>query len=252
MTVQIIHGACEPTLQTMERDSVQAFVTSPPYNMGREYERNTSLHSYVAWLANVVELMGSALAPGGSLWLQVGNYCRDGSTAPIDCLIYPALGRAGLTLRNRVIWTMDHGTHAKRRLSPRHEVILWATKGDDHAFHLDRIRVPQKWPGKRHFKGPKKGELSCNPLGKNPGDVWSITQVKNNHPEKTAHPCQFPEELVRRCVLATTNPGDLVVDPFGGSGTVGKVCADLGRRALLIERDERYVEIARRRLVLTR
>lgn len=247
-SITIVEGRCEPVLMGLAPGSVQCIVTSPPYNMGREYERNTDQHSYVSWLSEIIVKCGAALANGGSLWLQVGNLVRNGSTAPIDILIYPALARAGLTLRNRVIWIHDHGTHAKKRLSPRHECILWATKGDEYLFDLDPIRVPQKWPGKKHFKGPRKGELSCNPLGKNPGDVWAITQVKNNHPEKTAHPCQFPEELVRRCVLATTRPGDLVVDPFAGSGTVGRVCADLGRRALLIEREPRYVEIAKRRI----
>lgn len=247
MSVEIHHGPCEPILKSMTPGSVQAVITSPPYNMGREYESETSLHAYISWLSSIVQDIGAALALHGSLWLQVGSYVRDGATTPIDCMIFPALAKAGLTLRNRVIWVMDHGTHATKRLSPRYEVILWATKGSAY-FDLDPIRIPQLHPGKRHFKGPKKGELSCNPLGKNPGDVWPITQVKNNHPEKTAHPCQFPEELVRRCVLSTTKPGDLVVDPFGGSGTVGRVCADLGRRALLIERDAKYVEIARRRI----
>lgn len=246
--VSIVHGPCEPTLLNMPEASVQVIITSPPYNMGREYERNTDQHTYVSWLSEVVVKCGRVLAPGGSLWLQVGNLVRNGATAPIDILVYPALARAGLTLRNRVIWVHDHGTHAKRRLSPRHEAILWATKGDTYYFDLDPIRTPQKWPGKKHFKGPKKGELSCNPLGKNPGDVWAITQVKHNHPEKTAHPCQFPEELVRRCVLSTSRPGDLVLDPFAGSGTVGRVCAQVGRRALLIERDARYVEIAKQRV----
>lgn len=245
--VEVRHGACEPILMSMASGSVSCIVTSPPYNMDREYEERVSLHRYTSWLADVVQDMGRVLELHGSLWLQVGNYCRDGVVWPIDSMILPAVWKAGLTLRNRVVWTHDHGTHAKKRLSPRYETVLWATKGEPY-FDLDAIRVPQKHPGKKHFKGPKKGQLSCNPLGKNPGDVWAITQVKNNHPEKTAHPCQFPEELVRRCVLATTKPGDLVLDPFAGSGTVGRVCADHGRRALLIERDERYVGIIRERL----
>lgn len=246
--IEVIHGHCEPVLMNLKPGTVQCVVTSPPYNMGREYERNTDDHTYITWLSEVVVKCGAALADGGSLWLQVGNIVRDGSTAPIDILIYPALVRAGLTLRNRVIWVHDHGTHARRRLSPRHETIIWATKGKDYLFDVDPIRVPQKWPSKKHYKGPKKGEFSCNPLGKNPGDVWTITQVKNNHPEKTAHPCQFPAELVRRCVLSTSRPGDLVMDPFAGSGTVGEVCAAFGRRALLVERNERYIDIIRQRV----
>src|SRR5205823_575337 len=102
-------------------------------------------------------------------------------------------------------------------------------------FNLDPIRIPQKYPGKKHFKGPNKGQPSANPLGKNPGDfwydaegrdenlempnVWIIPNVKHNHVEKTIHPCQFPVELVERLVLALSNPGDLVVDPYMGVGS---------------------------------
>jgi len=83
--------------------------------------------------------------------------------------------------------------------------------------------VPQKYPGKKYFKGEKQGQYSCNPLGKNPGDIWTIPNVKHNHVEKTIHPCQFPIELVERLVLALTKPGDLVVDPYIGVGSAACV-----------------------------
>jgi len=135
-----------------------------------------------------------------------------------------------MQLRNRIVWTFGHGLHATKRLSGRHEAVLWLTKSDGYKFNLDNIRVPSKYPNKRHFKGPKKGQLSGNPLGKNPGDVWDISNVKHNHPEKTAHPCQFPEALVERAILATSAPGDVVADPFMGSGTTAAVAARLGRK----------------------
>jgi adenine-specific DNA-methyltransferase len=128
------------------------------------------------------------------------------------------------------------------------ETVVWATKGDDYVFHLDPIRVPQKYPAKKHYKGPKKGQLSGHPLGKNPGDVWDILNVKNRHPEKPAHPCQYPEALIERLVAALTDEGDLVVDPYAGSGTTGAVAQRLDRRALLIERDSGYAAIARNRV----
>ena len=106
------------------------------------------------------------------------------------------------------------GLHCKKRLSGRYETILWFTKSDDYTFNLDPIRVPQKYPNKKYFKGKNKGKLSCNPLGKNPSDVWEIPNVKHNHVEKTEHPCQFPVELVDRLVLSLTNEGDVVFDPF--------------------------------------
>ncbi|WP_199864372.1 site-specific DNA-methyltransferase, partial [Rhizobium sp. EC-SD404] len=100
--------------------------------------------------------------------------------------------------------------------------------------------------------GPKKGQLSGHPLGKNPGDVWDIPNVKHNHREKTSHPCQFPEALIERLVAALTNEGDRIVDPYAGSGTTGAVAQRLDRRAFLIERDSSYAAIARNRVGLGR
>ena len=79
-----------------------------------------------------------------------------------------------MSMRNRIVWHFGHGLHASRRFSGRYEVIMWFTKSDDYTFNLDAVRVPQKYPQKKHFKGPRRGELSGNPLGKNPGDVWEI------------------------------------------------------------------------------
>ena len=155
-----------------------------------------------------------------------------------------------MKLRNRIIWHFEHGLHCSKRLSGRYETILWFTKTDSYTFNLDPIRVPQKYPGKKHFKGPKKGQYSSNPKGKNPGDLWIIPNVKHNHPEKTIHPCQFPIELVERLVLSLTNPGDVVFDPFMGVGTA-PVCALLHkRRGMGSEIKGEYVKKAKERVRL--
>ena len=124
---------------------------------------------------------------------------------------------------------------------------MWFTKGDDYYFDVDPIRVPQKYPGKKYFKGPKSGQYSCNPLGKNPGDVWDIPNVKSNHVEKTEHPCQFPVELVERLILSMSNEGDWVLDPFLGVGS--SVIAAIRHRRLGMGADTvaRYIDIARER-----
>lgn len=245
--VRVEHGDCRLILPTIQAETAQLVITSPPYNIGKAYEKRSSLDAYLADQAAVITECARILRPGGSLCWQVGNHVADGEVWPLDALLYPAIKAAGLALRNRIVWTFEHGLHASHRFSGRHETVLWATKGSDYLFDLDPIRVPQKYPGKRAFKGPKAGQLSGNPLGKNPGDVWEIPNVKNNHPEKTDHPCQFPEELVRRFIAATTLPGDLVVDPYGGSGTTAKVARDMGRHVLLCEMDSAYVQIARNR-----
>ena len=132
----------------------------------------------------------------------------------------------------------------------RYETIVWFTKSDDYVFNLDPIRVPQKYPGKRYFKGPKAGQYSCHPLGKNPGDVWNIPNVKHNHIEKTDHPCQFPIELVERLVLALTNKGDLVIDPYVGVGSAACAAVLNGRRAAGADLSRDYLQVARQRVAL--
>jgi adenine-specific DNA-methyltransferase len=117
-------------------------------------------------------------------------------------------------------------------------------------FNLDAVRVPQKYPGKKYFKGAKLGQYSCNPLGKNPGDLWIIPNVKHNHIEKTMHPCQFPVELIQRLVLALTKPGDLVVDPYVGVGSTACAAVLNKRRAAGADTSLEYVKIARERVEL--
>ncbi len=198
---------------------MQLIVTSPPYNIGKVYERRRLLEHYVAQQAQVISECVRLLSARGSLCWQVGNHVHNGEIFPLDMVLYPVFQEHGLHLRNRIVWHFEHGLHCSKRLSGRYETILWFTKADDYVFNLDPIRVPSKYPGKKYFKGPNAGRLSCNPLGKNPGDVWIFPNVKSNHVEKTAHPCQFPVELVERLVLALSDPGDSVLDPYMGVGS---------------------------------
>jgi adenine-specific DNA-methyltransferase len=247
MKAQVVEGDCLTVLGAVPSASVRLVVTSPPYNVGKEYEQRKSLDEYLVGQEAVVKELTRTLMDGGSLCWQSGVCVEAGEVLPLDALMLPILRAAGLKIRNRIVWTFGHGLHASKRYSGRHETILWATKGDGYLFNLDAVRVPQLYPNKRHYKGPKKGQLSGNPLGKNPGDVWDIPNVKAHHPEKTAHPCQFPEELVERLVASLSNPGDLVLDPYAGSGTVGIVAQRNNRRAMLIELNAGYAEIARER-----
>ena len=247
--VVLFPGDCRDLLATLPAGAVQLIVTSPPYNLGKAYERRRALDVYLAEQAEVIDATVRVLADGGSICWQVGNHVDAGEVFPLDALVYPLFKRHDLRLRNRIVWHFEHGLHCARRFSGRHETILWFTR-DTYAFHLDRVRVPQKYPGKLHFKGPNAGRPSCHPLGKNPGDVWSIPNVKHNHVEKTAHPCQFPVELVERLVLALTQPGDLVLDPYMGVGSSAVAAVLHGRRAAGSETEPRYLAIARERVAL--
>ena len=228
--------------------SVKLVVTSPPYNLGKGYEARTSLEAYVEAQRRVIAQCVRVLHPRGSLCWQVGNYVANGEIAPLDTLLYPVFRDQGLKLRNRIVWHFGHGLHCTKRLSGRYETINWWTRGDDYTWNLDSIRVPSKYPHKRHFKGPNAGKLSGNPKGKNPSDVWSFPNVKNNHPEKTIHPCQFPVELAERLVLSMTDPGDAVLDPYMGVGSTVIAALMHGRAAYGCDIVPEYVAIARARV----
>jgi adenine-specific DNA-methyltransferase len=228
-------------------------VSSPPYNVGKTYERKQKLAEYLELQKAVIAESVRITRPGGSICWQVGNHINGhGQIVPLDILLHPVFGSYEEThkvrLRNRIIWHFEHGLHCQQRLSGRYETILWYTRGERYIFDLDAIRVPQKYPGKRAYRGPKRGEYSGNPRGKNPGDVWIFPNVKGNHIEKTAHPCQFPIELPARLILALTRPGDLVVDPFIGVGSTAVAAVLNGRRVAGADNVKSYIEIARQRV----
>ncbi len=239
--------SCQDNLAFMRplpSESMRLIVTSPPYNIGKSYEKRRSLETYVAQQAQVISECVRLLGPDGSLCWQVGNHVQDGEIFPLDMVLYPIFREHGLHLRNRIVWHFEHGLHCSKRLSGRYETILWFTKTGDYIFNLDPIRVPSKYPGKKYFKGPKAGQLSGNPLGKNPGDVWIFPNVKNNHVEKTVHPCQFPVELVERLVLALTMPGDSVFDPYMGVGSAIVAALAHDRVGYGCDVVQEYVDIA--------
>lgn len=250
--VSLHAGDTRALLAAMPGGCAQLVITSPPYNLAKAYERRRRpLDAWAAEQAAVIAESVRILAPGGSLCWQVGNHVADGAVLPLDLVLWPAFAaQPELRLRNRIVWHFEHGLHCARRFSGRYEVILWFTKGDAYRFDLDPVRVPQKYPGKRAWKGPRAGTYTGNPAGKNPGDVWVFPNVKANHVEKTIHPCQFPIELVERFVLAVTAPGDLVVDPYLGVGSTACAAVLHGRRAAGAETMPAYLAIARERLAL--
>mgnify|MGYP003937014117 CR=1 FL=1 len=245
----IVHnGDCLEFLRHCPDELFRLVITSPPYNIGKEYEKRLDLDLYLAQQGEVIRECVRTLSPHGSICWQVGNYVDKGSIVPLDTVLYPLFNNLGLKMRNRIIWHFEHGLHCTKRFSGRYETISWFTKSDDYTFNLDPVRVPQKYPGKKHFKGPRAGQYSSNPLGKNPGDLWIIPNVKSNHVEKTDHPCQFPVELIERLVLALTNEDDWVFDPFLGTGTTIIAAILHQRRGAGSEIIPKYVSLSKRRI----
>ncbi len=264
---ELLHGDVIEALKSVESESCSLIVSSPPYNIRKPYERGDkrTYAEYLAWQKIVLTDLKEKVKKNGSICWQVGTYVSDGEVFPLDIPFIEIFRGLGFKLRNRIIWRYNFGLNADRRFSGRYETLLWFTKSEEYFFNLDPVRIPQLYPGKRHSakKGDKAGQPSGNPLGKNPSDyweffaetdfktnpVWDIPNVKSRHPERTDHPCQFPVELVERCVLALTQPGERVLDPFLGTGASAIASVKHNRRAIGIDRDATYLDIARARLV---
>lgn len=247
-------------LESCPDNFAKLIITSPPYNIGKAYETTTHLNAYLNTIRPMIKELKRVLSEEGSICWQVGNYTKNGEVFPLDIFYYQLFKDEGFQLRNRIVWYFDHGLHSKKRFSGRYETILWFTKSENYTFNLDSVRVPSKYPGKLHYKGEKKGQLSGNPLGKNPGDIWQIIiedwetglwdipNVKAHHIEKTIHPCQFPIELVERCVLALTNENDWILDPFSGVGSALLAALKHNRKAMGCEKEKEYIDVAKQRI----
>ncbi len=257
----LINGDALKQLDKIGDKKFDLIITSPPYNLGKEYENKKSIEDYLQNQKQIIEKLIDVLSDKGSICWEVGNYVQKGEIFPLDIFYYNIFKNYKLKLRNRIIWHFGHGLHASNRFSGRYETILWFTKSDKYIFNLDEVRIPSKYPGKRHFKGPNKGKPSGNPNGKNPSDIWEIVKtdwknelwnipnVKSNHPEKTMHQCQFPVELVERCILALTNEKESwVLDPFSGVGSTIIAAIKNNRNAVGIEKEKKYCVIAGERI----
>lgn len=246
----LFHGDCFKLIEKLPSESVNCTITSPPYCMNKEYEAcSDDIQTFIAAHQKLLPEIIRVTKPGGSICWQVGFYVKSNMVVPLDYLIYDILKNfPELQLRNRIVWTFGHGFHCPKRFSGRHEVILWYTKGDNYHFDLDAVRVPQKYPGKRHSKGPRKGEFSGNPNGKNPSDIWDIPNVKSRHIEKTDHPCQFPVALAQRLVKALVPKNGLVLDPFSGVSSAGVAALQENKRFIGAEVEDSYIAIAEERL----
>lgn len=244
-------------------EKANLIVSSPPYGIGKAYEEKQTLQDYTNWAENLVAHLKQNLAADGAVCWQVGTHVgANGEYIPLDIVYVPIFLKHGFTLKNRIVWKFGSGLHSDSRFSGRYEVMLWfVLNPNQYTFNLDPVRINSKEPSKRAYKGPNKGKLSGNPLGKNPSDVWTIVvdeweqaewqfpNVKSNHIEKIAeHPCQFPIELAERCILACSNENDVVFDPFVGTGSTGCAAVFHNRKFVGSDIDRNYIDVAKSRI----
>lgn len=245
----IIQADCLETLPKIHAPIFDLTVTSPPYNIGKAYEEKRPLNQYLAWCAEWISHIHRLTQENGTFWLNLGylSIPKRAKAIPIPYLLWEQIP---FYLIQEVIWHYGAGVAGKRFYSPRNEKFLWYVKNEkEYTFNLDAVRDPNvKYPNQK-----KNGKIKVNPLGKNPTDVWQfpkVTSGKNrSSKERTPHPAQFPEAVIERIILASSNEGDILLDPFLGSGTTAVVAARLGRRVIGIERNEAYCEIAVQRLI---
>ena len=223
-------------------------ITSPPYNIGKEYENVMPIAEYVKWTERWTAESARLLTDNGALLLNVGYVRMDGQGRAIP-LPYLLWDKVPLFLNQEIVWNYSAGVACKNYLSPRNEKILWYVKdAENYVFNLDAIRDPNvKYPNsKRH------GKLRVNTLGKNPSDVWEIAKITTGEgrasAERTAHPCQFPMDLINRMVVGFSNESDIVFDPFLGSGTTLESCILNRRYGIGFEVRKDYCDIAIRRI----
>lgn len=237
-------------LKALPTGSVDLVVSSPPYNIGRGYADDNDRLPFMEYIATqmlVISQVARVLKPGGTVVYQIGTTKDDdGERYFLDELLAPHFRQAKLTYQDRIAWLAQSGLTPKYHLANRYETALVFSKGKQATWNPNAIRVVQKNPGKRAFKGPRRGELSGHPLGGYPTDTWFISRVMANHPERTGHPAQFPIEFPRRAILAYTMPGDLVADMYAGSGSTQIACVRTGRN--FVGSDIGYAEMREARL----
>jgi adenine-specific DNA-methyltransferase len=245
----IFHGDALSILPTLENESIDLIFVDPPYNIGKQFvnfvDKWSSDEEYIKWCYMWIDLCIQKLKPSGSMYLM-------GSTQSMPYLdIYI---REKLTILSRIIWHYDSsGVQAKKYFGSLYEPILHCVKdANNYTFNAEDILVEAKTGSKRKLIDYRKDPPERYNSKKVPGNVWYIPRVRYRMSEYEEHPSQKPETLLQRIIAASSNPGDLVLDPFAGTFTTNAVAMRLQRRSIGIETQEKYIMIGLRRIGITK
>lgn len=233
----LVNGNCLKLLPKVKAESVDLVFADPPFNIGYQYD---SYHDkqpkakYLAWTKTWVNLCRLVLKPTGSMFVAIG----DDYAANLKLI----LDDSGLHFRNWIIWRYRFGVHCNTKFGRDHTHILYYTKAKrGYTFNAGDIRV-------RSLRQTKYRDKRANPAGRVPGDVWTFPRVCGTHRERVNHPCQMPEAVLSRIIRAASNVGDVVLDPFAGSGTTLAVSRSLARVGIGFELSKQYFRVIKNRL----
>lgn len=253
MYINKIFNHTSEIMSEIPDNSVSLMVTSPPYNIdiqygdiwkngkkvcskGLKYSDNLDESSYREMLRNVIRETNRVLKNDGQIWFNIKNRYDNGVIIPPFWIMDLF---SEFYLKNIIIWNFDWGGSTNKRFCSRYEYVFFFTKNKNkYTFNLDDVKIPAL----NYRPDRYKSQL------KNPTDVWKISMVSGNSPERTDHPAQYPEALIERIIKVGTNPGELVLDPFMGSGTTAAVAKRLGRQYVGYELEPDYIKIAQERL----
>lgn len=234
MDQRIILGDAIEELKKIANESVDLIVTDPPYNLKKNYnvtKDDMSFDEYLEFSKQWLTEAKRVLKPYGSIYVFMGmRYIS---------YIYTILEiDLSMNFNSWIVWYYTQGIGKRKGFSPRHDDILFFTKHpSQYTFNLDDIRVPQKY-----YRSVN------NMRGSNPGNVWEFSHMHYCNAKRQDHPTQKPEGVYERIVLASSNEGDVVLDPFLGSGTLTHVCQHTNRQGIGIEINESYIQMAKNRL----
>jgi DNA modification methylase len=231
--LEILQGDCLALMKDIQSETIDLIVTDPPYNLSKDYGNDSDKRTHYEYLNFSNQWLTEAkriLKPTGTLYVFMGvRYIS---------YIYEILEQSlNFVFNSWITWHYTQGIGKIKGFSPRHDDILMFTKTNDFKFNLDSIRIPQKY-----YRGIN------NMRGANPGNVWEFSHIHYCQANRQNHPTQKPEALFERMILASTNTGDLVLDPFCGSGTALRVCQQTKRRGIGIEINNDYVQMTKERL----
>lgn len=242
MKCEVIQTDCINHMKGMDGESVDLICTSPPYKANKSYESWESFEDYEDFADQWIEQASRVLTPTGTMMLNVGyTKIARNETLPLTYLYHRLATKCGLKLVQEIVWRYYGGMSYKLRYTHRTERIMWLTKDPNNCtFNLDDVRV-KEW---------KAFDKRNNPMGKNPSDVWEIKRVVGGTGSvdmKYNHPAQFPPLMVERIIKAHSNEGDLVYDPFLGTGTTCVIAKELNRNSIGCELVDEYIDVCKER-----